>query len=53
MGIIIRDGRVAQFFDLVLFQEDREARGQGGHRPVGKWVMGLFLGDSLPRNPAQ
>lgn len=53
MGIIIRDGRVAQFCDLLLFPEDREARGQGGHRSVGNQVMGLFLGGSLPRSQAQ
>lgn len=49
VGIIIRDGRVvAQFFDLLLSQEGREAIGQEGQRSVGKQVVGLFLGDSFP-----
>lgn len=52
VGIIFRDGRVAQFFDLQLFQEGREARGQEGQRSVGKQVVGLFLGDSFPMSQA-
>lgn len=47
MGIIIRDVRVAHFSDLLLVQEDREAAGQGGHRSIGKQVMGAFNGTLL------
>ena len=50
MGIIIiRDRWGAHFSDQLLFQEDREARGQGGSRSVGKRVMGAFLG-TLPKS---
>lgn len=52
VGIIIRDDRVVQFFDQLLFQEGREARGQEGQRSVGKQVVGLFLGDSFPMSQA-
>lgn len=44
--IIIKDLRGAHVSDL-LFQEDREARGQGGHRLVGKQVLGAFYGTLL------
>lgn len=49
MGVIIRDRWGAHFSDQLLFQEDREARGQGGSRSVGKRVMGAFLGTLFPR----
>lgn len=44
---------VAEFSAVLLFQEDREARGQGGSRSVGKQVVGMFQGDSLPGSQAR
>lgn len=40
---MIRDGKVAQFSDLLLFREAREARGLGHCRSVGKQVVRSFL----------
>lgn len=42
-GVMIRDGKVAQFSDLLLFREAREARGLGHCRSVGKQVVRSFL----------
>lgn len=47
VGIIIRDSRVVQFSHLL---EDWEARSQGGHRSVGKQVVGQ--GDRVSESPA-